>query len=344
MPTTNSFFSNTTGYSGEQQLLDDLTREQIAIYGIDVSYLPRKMLNLDKFLHESSVSAFEVALNIPAYIKTFDGYDNGMELLSKFGVRSSDQITMQISRSQFHAYYSPFLKEYYENNGGLDPLSGTTADRPKEGDLIYFPLDDSIFEIQYVALDTPFFQLGQGYIYELQCERFEYSGENFSTGISEIDDTVEAEFFALQFTLQAGGVGTFTKGETLTIYDVSGVETPTTSVPDPIDPFRLYNDAGYLVDVNSVTAFVTTWDKPTLKLVASDFNNVDPDQKDPTTGDIDVNKFSSVLIVGDESGASYLSASVVTEPKAFDDADVIQDEFDQFKIVDPTDTDPFGFI
>ncbi|QIN96907.1 neck protein [Synechococcus phage S-H34] len=343
-PTTNPFFSSTTGYSGEQELLDSLTREQIAIYGVDLSYLPRKMLNLDKFLHESSVSAFEVALNIPMYVKTFDGYDGGMELLSKFGVRSSDQITLQMSRSQFDAYYTPFLEEYHKANGGLDPLEGTTAARPKEGDLIYFPFDDSIFEIKHVAFDTPFFQLGAGYIYEIQCERFEYSGENFSTGISEIDDTVEAEFYKLSFTMQAGGSGTFTKGETITIYDVSGIETPDLNVPDPVDPFRLYNTAGYLEDVTTVSAFVSDWDLPTLELVASDFTNVDPDQQDGTTLDVDVNKFAAVLIVGDESGASYLSASVTDKPKSFDDADVIQDEFDDIKIIDPFDTNPFGFV
>lgn len=342
-PTTNPFFSSTTGYSGEQQLIDDLTREQIAIYGIDISYLPRKMVNLDKLLHESSISAFEVALNIPMYVKTFDGYDNGMELLSKFGVRSSDQITLQMSRSQFETYYTPFLEDYYENNGGLDPLDGTTAARPKEGDLIYFPFDDSIFEIMYVAVDTPFFQLGKGYIYEIQCERFEYSGENFSTGIPNIDDTVEADFFKLAFTMQAGGAGTFEIGEELTIYDVSGIDTPTTEVPDPVDPFRLYNSAGFLSDINTVTAVVTTWDLPNLELVVSDFTDVDPDQQNPITKDVDVNKFSEVLIVGNASGASYLSASVITDPKAFDDSDIIQEEFDQIKIVDPTDTDPFGF-
>ena len=183
MPTTNPFFSSTTGYSGEQQLLDDLTREQIKMFGIDVAYLPRVMVNYDKLLHESTVSAFETCLNIPMYVKTFDGYDNSMEMLTKFGIRSSDQVTLQMSRSEFETYYSPFLKEYYEANGGLDPLEGTIAGRPKEGDLIHFPMDDSIFEIKYVAVDTPFFQLGQGYIYEIQCERFEYSGEDFNTGI-----------------------------------------------------------------------------------------------------------------------------------------------------------------
>ena len=161
MPHTNSFFSNTTGYSTEVSLLDDLCREQIKIFGVDVLYMPRRMLNLDKLLHESSKNAFELALPLPAYVKSFDGYDNGLEALTKFGVRSSDELVLQISRSEFSAYYSPFIKSYYNSIAGrdetalLERLDGETS-RPKEGDLIYFPFDDSIFEIKYVQFDVPF--------------------------------------------------------------------------------------------------------------------------------------------------------------------------------------------
>jgi len=112
MPYTSPFFSSTTGYSPEVKLIDDLVVEQISMFGIDVMFLPRKHLNLDRLLHESSKSAFEVAMPLPAYIKSFDGYDNGMELLTKFGVRNSDELTFIISRSQFTTYYSPYLKKY----------------------------------------------------------------------------------------------------------------------------------------------------------------------------------------------------------------------------------------
>jgi len=82
MPHTSPFFSNTTGYSGENTLIDDLVREQIKIYGVDLIFMPRKLVNLDQILHESSKSAFEFGLPIPTYIKTFDGFDNGNELLT----------------------------------------------------------------------------------------------------------------------------------------------------------------------------------------------------------------------------------------------------------------------
>ena len=98
-PTTNPYFNSTyPGQTSEQSLVDDLTREQIKIFGLDVIYMPRRHLNLDKLLHESSKAAFEVGMSIPMYLKTVDGYDNGMEVLTKFGVRSSDEITMVMSR------------------------------------------------------------------------------------------------------------------------------------------------------------------------------------------------------------------------------------------------------
>ena len=169
MPHTSPYFNSVwPGQTAEQGLVDDLVREQIKIYGLDVLYMPRRHLNLDKLLHESTKVAFEMAMPIPMYLKTVDGFDNGMELLSKFGVRSSDEITLVMSRSEFTTYYSPYLKSYYNgiNNDPpgtkLDELVGEIDSRPKEGDLIFFPFDNSIFEIKYVQFDQPFFQLGRG--------------------------------------------------------------------------------------------------------------------------------------------------------------------------------------
>ena len=346
MAYTSPFFSATTGYSGEQELINDLVIEQIAIYGMDILYMPRKNINLDKILHESSKSAFEAALPIPMYIRSFDGYDQSMELLTKFGVRSSDSITLQMSRSQFTASYSPFIRELYEaQNGGapMDSQEGQTDARPKEGDLIYFPFDDSIFEIKYVEFEQPFFTLGRGYIFEIQCERFEYSGETFDTGYEDIDDTrEEVDYYKIEFTLQSGGTGTFDIREKVTIYDVSDIETPTTDVPDPIDPFRLYNDLGYLEGVDTVGGTVLNWDLPNLKLKVGDITNMDPEQED-VDYDVTRNKFANVLIVGATSGASWLTTAADDASVAFTDNTELQTEFDAIKIVDPTDKNPFGF-
>jgi hypothetical protein len=382
VPHTSSFFSNTTGYSGEVNLLDDLVREQIKLFGVDLLYMPRKMMNLDKLLHESTKNAFELALPIPAYVKTFDGYDNGLEILSKFGVRSSDELTIQISRSEFTTHYSPFLKSYYNANAGrpdtapLDKLEGETADRPKEGDLIYFPFDDGIFEIKYVNFDQPFFQLGQGYVFELQCEKFEYSGAIFETGYDQVDDTTEdVDFFRLQLNLELDGSGTFETKEQVILYSLYDYEITDGNPEDSLDildggeavvdetyvpvyaggaedirfkeayeDFRLYKDPGYKNRVPLVEGTVQYWDKTKGILTLSDLHDMDPTQTDEQK-DLTVNEFDRVAVVGQTTGSVWYSVKAETRDKPFDDEKIIQREFDSIKIVDdPVDESPFGFI
>ena len=364
MPYTSPYFSTTTGYSGEQSLVDDLVREQIKIYGMDVVYMPRKNVNMDKLLHESSKSAFEFGMPIPMYLKTFSGYQNGMELLSKFGVRSSDEITMVMSRSEFITYYSPFIKSYNNAIAGrevtdeLDRLDGETAARPKEGDLIYFPFDDGIFEIKYVMFDQPFFQLGQGYVFEIQCEKFEYSGETFDTGIDEIDDSMKKpDYYRTEFTLEEGNDISYVNYETVKMYDIYeiqemlqvenlivGDDTHPVDIDKILTEFRLHKDSGVLGKVNIVTGKVMEWNKPDKKLLLSDVSNLDPNQIDRTTGDITINKFDNVVIVGDTSGATWYSSKAQEQDMAFNDSKTIQDEFHQIKILDPGDENPFGFF
>lgn len=345
MPTTSPFFSNVTGFQGEQSLVDDLVREQIKLYGLDIYYMPRKHLNLDKLLHESSKSAFELAMSIPMYLKSFSGYQNGMELLTKFGVRSSDEITMVMSRSEFLAYYAPYIKSYYSAINGtppdmpLDKLEGQTAARPKEGDLLYFPFDDGIFEVKYVMFDQPFFQLGKGYVFELQCEKFEYSGETFSTGVDQIDDSqVEPDYYRLEVGLDTG-TGSFERYEKVKIYDVSlpvaGEET--------LD-FRLYTDPGYLDGKEFITATVMSYNAPNKQLTLGDIDNMDPDQMNRDTGDVTINKLATALYIGDNSGAAWYSITAEDKEFAFHDNNIIQNEFDQIKILDPGDESPFGFV
>ena len=346
MPTTNSYFSSTTGYSGEQRLVDSLVIEQIQIFGVDLMYMPRENINLDRLLHEATKDVFKMALNIPMYIKSFDGYDNSIEILSKFGVRSSDELTLIMSRSQWSAYYAPYVKSLYNAQSGRDslaqnnPLEGQTARRPKEGDLIFFPFDDGIFEVKYVQFDQPFFQLGKGYIYELQCEKFEYSGEDFQTGIPQIDEVAaRSEFPTFQFNFEEGGTGTFTFQEKVKIYDVSG-----TDYTDPEEFFRLHDDAGLIRRVPLVEATVATWDVPSRVLGVDNLTDLDPLQPNAVTGNVDIQKFATTLVVGQKSGAKWVSISAEQKPKAFDDADVIQEEFNRIKIYDPADTNvDFGF-
>ena len=370
MPYTNPWINSTyPGHSTEQSLIDDLVIEQIAMYGADILYMPRRMLNLDKLLHESSKVAFEFAMPIPMYVKTFAGYNNGMEMLTKFGVRASDEVTLVLSRSQFNTYYSPFIKSYYNTIAGrdvksqLDHLAGETS-RPKEGDLIYFPFDDSIFEIKYVMFDQPFFQLGKGYVYELMCEKFEFSGESFETGYEQVDETdMDNDYYRMQFELESEGMDTFMIHERVTIYDASEVAMLSTGLypinydkdgedggPLYIDyqvgdnTFRLYKDVGYLEDVPKIEGTVMGWNKPELKLNIGDLTNLDPDQQDPETLDVDLNKFDVVVIQGQTSGAQWVSVKAKERPAAFNDNTTLQEEFDDIKILDDADENPFGFV
>ena len=81
----------------------------------------------------------------------------------------------------------------------------TDADRPQEGDIIYHPIFEKMFEINFVDHDEPFFQLDNNPVYKLRCKSFEYSSEALDTGIStidEIEDDLSTSTNDFQFTLE----------------------------------------------------------------------------------------------------------------------------------------------
>ena len=149
------------------------------MYGVDVHYLPRKYLTEKTIIKEVIQSKFDDAYPIEAYIDNFDGYNDNTTILSKFGIQATNEITLIISKERFENYISPLIKN--EQNIKL-------STRPKEGDLIYFPLGDRLFEIKFVEHEKPFYQLQKNYVYELRCELFRYENEVIDTGIDEIDD------------------------------------------------------------------------------------------------------------------------------------------------------------
>jgi hypothetical protein len=342
MPTTNPFFSTTTGYEGEVNLLDDLVIEQIGMFGIDVVYLPKRMINYDRFLNESTKDIFEMALPMPVYIKNYSGYNSGMEILTKFGVKNSEEMTLVMSKSQYTAHYAPFMKAYYQNmtendtiDLNLNEMEGKTEFRPKEGDLIYFPLDDGIFEIKYVLFDEPFFQLGKGYTFELQCEKFEYSGEVFDTDIPELDkQQTLTSYYRLEFDV-LDGRGTFLHDEGVSIYRIND--------DFELKEFELGALNSLFYNVTVVNGKVMKWNKPKKKLVIGNITNEDPTQVNKTTGNVDADKLERVLILGQVSGAVYVSSNAEVEDTAFDDELQIQKEFDRIKVVDEKDLYEFGF-
>ena len=171
------------GSKSEQSLVQSLINEQLKIYGVDVHFMPRTYVSSDSVLREVSASSFKDAYPIEAYIDNFDGYGDNPTLLSKFGIESTNEVTLIISKERFENYISPLMKN--EENIKL-------STRPKEGDLIYFPFGDRLFEIKYVEHEKPFYMLKNTYVYELRCELFRYEDEVIDTGVDEIDDTLEA--------------------------------------------------------------------------------------------------------------------------------------------------------
>ena len=188
------------GSAQEQKTIENLIVETIEIYGQDIYYVPRTIVNKDTVFGEDSDTKFESAKAIRAYVNNVEGWEGQGELLSKFGVRIEDKTTFIFSREKF--------KEHVD-----DSVTLNVEGRPNEGDLIWFPTTKHLFEIQFVEAEKPFYQLGKGYVWECQCELFEYSDEDLDTGIAEID-AIEAAFAnAITVNFATGGSSDFTVGE-----------------------------------------------------------------------------------------------------------------------------------
>ena len=175
----NPFFLQ--GSKSEQGLIQDLINEQLRMYGVEVYYLPRKYLTEKTIIKEVIESAFDNAYPIEAYVENFDGYGDNTTILSKFGIQALNELTIIISKERFEEYITPLIKD--QSNIKL-------SSRPKEGDIIYFPLGDRLFEIKFVEHEQPFYQLQKNYVYTLKCELFRYEDEVIDTGISFIDDNI----------------------------------------------------------------------------------------------------------------------------------------------------------
>lgn len=173
--TTNSFFNNYNN-TNEQNLLDQLIIESIQQYGMDMIYLPRRNNNTDKLYGTSDIVHFDTTYPIEMYLKSFDGFNGDGDFMSKFGLEIRDQCTFYVSKTRFAAVI-----------GSIEP----ELIRPREGDLIFFPLNKKCFEIKFADNKPTFYQLGALQGYNLTCELYEYSSEIFNTGIPEIDNIME---------------------------------------------------------------------------------------------------------------------------------------------------------
>ena len=200
--TLNPFFLQ--GSNTEQFLIQDLINEHLKIFGIDVYYLPRKFFKTDDIIREVQSSKFDDNFLIEAYLNNYDGYAPGSDIMTKFGISLRNEVILTISRERFEEFISPFLEGISSGiSEGLitDYDLGDLTSRPKEGDLVYFPLGERLFEIKHVEFEKPFYQLGKNYTYELKCELYEYENELVDTSVDEIDDTVSDEGYITTLTL-----------------------------------------------------------------------------------------------------------------------------------------------
>jgi len=191
----NPFFLQ--GSKGEQGLVQDLVNEQLRMYGIECHYIPRKLMTSRTIMKEVVESRFDQAFPLEAYLMNIDGYAGSGDVLTKFGIRVTDEATFVISKERFEEAVAPFL-EQQEDDYEL-------SNRPKEGDLIFFPLGKRMFEIKFVEHERPFYQLQKNYVYQLQCELFEYEDEVIDTNVNAIDEVVQTEGYIAR--LVVSGIG-----------------------------------------------------------------------------------------------------------------------------------------
>jgi hypothetical protein len=191
----NPFFLQ--GAQSEQRLIQDLINEQLTIYGVEVTYIPRKYVRKQTIIEEVQSSKFDDNFALEAYVNTYEGYSGAGDVLTKFGVSLRDEVVLTISKERFEDFISPFLD-------ADDDIE--LATRPREGDLVYFPLGQRLFEIKFVEHEKPFYQLGKTYVYEIQCELFEYEDEVIDTGIEEVDTQVQEEGYITTLQLVGAGV------------------------------------------------------------------------------------------------------------------------------------------
>lgn len=191
-------------YSGEQDVTEDLSIETIQVMGKDMVYIPRTSITRDDIFGEDTTSKFENGFPLEMYIQSVDGFEGEGDILSQYGIQIKDRIELIVSRKRFEEE--------------VKLLTG--IDRPREGDIIYFPLSKTLFEINFVEHENPFYQLGKLYTYRLVCEVFTHEVEQeLDTGIEDVDIVEDdRKEFILRLTLgtKNSSVSDYTIGEKVT--------------------------------------------------------------------------------------------------------------------------------
>ena len=204
----NVFFSQAV--KSEQNLYEDLIVESLQIYGQDIYYVPRTLVSRDNILGEDPASKFDDAYLMEAYLENIDGFEGAGDLMSKFGLEIRDEATFVISRRVWERLVGKFS-------------SNVSDPRPQEGDVIFLPMTNSFFEINFVEDDSPFYQLSNLPVYRMQCSLFEYADEDFDTGIDIIDQKTGQSAYQVFLDVTVSGGNHFEVGETVSQIVSTGI-------------------------------------------------------------------------------------------------------------------------
>lgn len=186
--TTNHYISQSV--KSEQNLYEDIIIESIKTFGQDVYYLPRTIVNENKIFGDDVPSAFNSSYKVEMYIENPEGFDGEGDLFTKFGVEIRDAATFVVSRRRWTGLVS-------QASNNIDEI-----ERPAEGDLIYLPLSNSMFEIMHVEHEQPFYALSNLPTYKMRCELFVYNDESFDTSLSTINDLEVTGAYTYDLTLK----------------------------------------------------------------------------------------------------------------------------------------------
>ena len=205
MPTSPYFPTYHQGHSGEQNLVQDLVDEQIKLFGSDIYYLPKTIL-ADSTFDEVRYTKYQDQFQIEMMLINVMGFGDNAEFVSKFGLQITDEIIFRVSTKRWE-------EEVTEHSMSAKL---TVPERPNEGDLLYYPLTQNLYEIKYVGKEEPFFQFGKIQFYAITAELYQVGSDDLATGVAEID-AIETLFdTAISLTMGVGGTGDFTVGETVT--------------------------------------------------------------------------------------------------------------------------------
>jgi len=237
MPTSPYFPTYYQGDSGEQGLYQDLVDEQIKLFGSDIYYMPRTILK-DNTLDDIVYSKYQSQFQIEMILSNVEGFGDTSEFISKFGLRITDEVKFRVS-----------TRRWDEESASYNL---TINGRPNEGDLLYFPLTQDLYEIKFVERESPFYQFGKIQFYTMTAEIYEVGSDDISTGVAEIDEIETLFSSAIALTLSVGGTGSYTIGETIT-GTTTGVTAEVKSWDETTNILQVINRTGTFATGEAIT-------------------------------------------------------------------------------------------